>query len=238
MGNLFEFHFRMQIFNGFLCRSFHFVLFVKRKLSHTNMQANCLGLGARSFRLDFHGGKTSPQSGPPPSTHWESSGFFPSVWCTKQLKQVCNQCANFLLANSTHTNIQRENIIIKFKRPSNCEKISKALQKTWKDVFNSEILTLSWATVRGLKRPLNRWHIYLQNDFQEFNIWYGEYILLLGPNLFLSVQRTQALWFTQTRLRDTKTRQQIVWLSRMPNSQRPLFGPIYRIQGPWSRVSL
>jgi len=65
MGNLFEFHFRMQIFNGFLCRSFHFVSFVKRKLSHTNMQANCLGLGARSFRLDFHGGKTSPQSCPP-----------------------------------------------------------------------------------------------------------------------------------------------------------------------------
>lgn len=51
MGNLFEFHFRMQIFNGFLCRPFHFVSFVKRKLSHTNMQANCLGLGARSWEL-------------------------------------------------------------------------------------------------------------------------------------------------------------------------------------------
>lgn len=78
-----------------------------------------LGALSSAFWLDFHGGKPTakrlpipynqgirppiwpPHLGPRPGLF---SGLFSLVWFTKQLKQVCNQCANFLLANAPHTN--------------------------------------------------------------------------------------------------------------------------------------
>lgn len=64
--------------------------------------------------------KKQPTSGSSAQTpnhlaaHWDSSGFFPSFWSTKQLKQVCNQCRNFLLPNSVHT-LQRHKAKIFFR---------------------------------------------------------------------------------------------------------------------------